>query len=146
MFSPSFDRSSRLLFALLLGFLPILGGTGCDSAVKSGFSSVSAGMTEAEVRGLLGDPSVVVPGETGTGGAKLTGPRWQYGDNLSTITTAATFPRTVPDRVWVVWFDVDGRVASWREPLLEARSSVESVPSQDGRSTIFTSPTPPRDR
>ena len=142
----SFGRNHRLSLALLVGILLATGGVGCDSAVKMGFPSVSTGMTEDEVRGLLGDPSVVVPGETGQGGARLTGPRWQYGDNLSTITTAAAFPRTVPDRVWVVWFDVDGRVVSWREPLLEARSSVESAPGGDGRSAIFTSPTPPRNR
>ena len=142
----SLRRFSKLSLVLLFGLLLATGGMGCDSAVKSGFSSVSTGMTQDEVRGLLGDPSVVIPGETGEGGVSLTGPRWQYGDNLSTITTAAAFPRTVPDRVWVVWFDVDGRVVSWREPLLEARSSVESAPGEDGRSAIFTSPTPPRDR
>ena len=142
----SLGRFSPLSFVLLFGLLLATGGTGCDSTVKRGFPSVSAGMTQDEVRGLLGDPSVVIPGETGEGGARITGPRWQYGDNLSTITTAAAFPRTVPDRVWVVWFDIDGRVLTWRQPLLEARSSVESTPGVDGRSTIFTSPTPPRDR
>ena len=103
-------------------------------------------MTADEVRGLLGEPSVVVPGETGEGGARITGPRWQYGDNLSTIATAATFPRTVPDRVWVVWFDVDGRVMSRREPLWEAGSSVESAADVEGRSPIFSSPIPARNR
>ncbi|MBC04571.1 MAG: hypothetical protein CMJ34_14900 [Phycisphaerae bacterium] len=145
--SCSFPRrfaSSSLV--LLLGLLLATVGAGCDSSLKQGFRSVSTGMTADEVRGLLGEPSVVVPGETGEGGARITGPRWQYGDNLSTIATAATFPRTVPDRVWVVWFDVDGRVMSRREPLWEAGSSVESAADVEGRSPIFSSPIPARNR
>ena len=139
-------RSSSRSLILLFGLFLAIGAVGCHSTVKAGFPALSAGMTEDEVRSLLGDPSVVVPGETGDGRVKITGPRWQYGDNLSTITTAAAFPRTIPDRVWVVWFDLDGRVVSWREPLLQASSSVESAPAADGRSAIFTSPMPSRNR
>ena len=141
--SSTAHRPSRFLALVLLA---LFGLGGCDSQVRSGFPSMAAGLTEDEVRLLLGDPSVVVPGETGGEGVRISGPRWQYGDNLSTITTAATFPRTVPDRVWVVWFGVDGRVLTWREPLFDSPSSLESAPGEGGRSTMFTSPTPPRDR
>ncbi|MCP4833264.1 MAG: outer membrane protein assembly factor BamE [Phycisphaera sp.] len=131
---------------LLVVLLSLAGVVGCDSQVRSGFPAMATGLSQDEVRALLGDPSMVIPGETGGEGVRISGPRWQYGDNLSTITTAAAFPRTVPDRVWVVWFDVDGRVSTWREPLFDSPSSVESAPGVDGRSTMFTSPTPPRDR
>ena len=140
----SLRRFSKLSLVLLFGLLLATGGMGCDSAVKSGFSSVSTGMTQDEVRGLLGDPSVVIPGETGEGGAILTGPRWQYGDNLSTITTAAAFPQTVPDRVWVVWFDADGLVRRTRRPVavLEVGESDAAAPD----TPLFPPVMPPRNR
>ena len=104
MSSPVAGRFRPSSLILLFGLLLAVGNVGCESTVKSGFSQVSTGMTEEEVRGLLGDPSVVVPGETGDGGARITGPRWQYGDNLSTITTAATFPRTTFARFDIIPF------------------------------------------
>lgn len=43
--------------------------------------------------------------------------RWQYGDTISTRATGAFFPEIAPNRVWVVFFDTDGRVTEFREPL-----------------------------
>lgn len=136
--------STRTL--LCLAMVPVLLGA-CTAKIRASFDDLRPGMTESEVRGLLGDPSVVVPGETGEDGAVISGPRWQYGDNLSTITTAAAFPRTVPDRVWVVWFDPSGRVADWRRPIPGASSSVEpAAESPSGSTPVFVSPAPPRGR
>lgn len=81
---------------------------GCASQARERFAELRPGLTQPEVEALIGRPSVVIPAEVSEDGTVLVGPRWQYGDNLSTITTAATFPRTVPDRVWVVWFDPQG--------------------------------------
>lgn len=132
--------------SLLLALVILLLQSGCGSKARSGFDSMRAGMTEAQVRELLGEPSVVVPGEAGEDGAVISGPRWQYGDNLSTITTAAVFPRTVPQRVWVVWFGTNGEVLTWRTPVLDAASSVESSTDGGGGTPLFVSPAPSRDR
>lgn len=134
--------SARSVFIVVILLLQ----AGCGSRARSGFESMQAGMTETQVKELLGEPSVVVPGETGEDGARISGPRWQYGDNLSTITTAAVFPRTVPERVWVVWFGTNGEVLTWRSPVPEATSSVESSGDGGGGTPLFVSPARSRDR
>ncbi len=118
--------------------------SGCSPPHESGFGLLQSGMSETQVRELLGSPSVVVPAETGDDGAVIAGPRWQYGDTLSTMTTAATFPATVPDRVWVVWFDAEGRVMTWRPPL--DRTEEAEVAGGSGRTPLFADPAPPRNR
>ena len=133
-------------FLFVVGLLSSVVLAGCTSGVRAGFDSIQTGMTEVQVRELLGTPSVVIPGETGEDGSSISGPRWQYGDNLSTITTAAVFPRTVPERVWVVWFGLDGRVLTWRAPIPEATSSVESSGDGGGGTPLFVSPAPSRGR
>ena len=130
--------SSWLVLLVLTG--------GCASRLERGFPELEAGLTGPEVEALLGPPSVVVPGAVDDGGEQVQGPRWQYGDNLSTMTTAAAFPRTVPDRVWVIWFDLEGRVLSWRPPIESATSSVESRSSDPDDRVIFTPSAPPRER
>lgn len=134
----------RLLATVAFSLLGVLGG--CASGVRAHFQELRVGLTTTEVEALLGRPSIVIPPEVAEDGTVLAGPRWQYGDNLSTTTTAAAFPRTVPDRVWVVWFDPEERVSSWRPPIVEATSSVESSDDQPGRTPLFGSPTPPRNR
>ncbi|MAC18201.1 MAG: hypothetical protein CMJ23_00695 [Phycisphaerae bacterium] len=134
------------LRSLLVVIVILVLQPGCGSKARSGFDSLRAGMTEAQVRELLGEPSVVIPGEAGEDGAVISGPRWQYGDNLSTITTAAVFPRTVPQRVWAVWFGTNGEVLTWRAPILNAASSVESSTDDGGGTPLFVSPAPSRDR
>lgn len=133
-------------FLFVLSLLSSVALAGCGAGARAGFESIRAGMTEVEVRELLGKPSVVIPGETGEDGSSISGPRWQYGDNLSTITTAAVFPRTVPERVWVVWFGPGGRVLTWRAPIPEATSSVESSGDGGGGTPLFVSPAPSRGR
>lgn len=119
---------------------------GCASQARERFAELRPGLTQPEVEALIGRPSVVIPAEVSEDGTVLVGPRWQYGDNLSTITTAATFPRTVPDRVWVVWFDPQGHVSDWRAPIRSATSSVESSAESSGQTPLFESATPPRNR
>jgi hypothetical protein len=130
--------SPAALVALMLTLV------GCSPPHESGFGLLQSGMSETEVRELLGSPSVVVPAETGDDGAVIAGPRWQYGDTLSTMTTAATFPATVPDRVWVVWFDADGRVLTWRPPV--DRGDEVDAAGESGRTPLFADPAPPRNR
>ncbi len=140
------ELHARSLSAATTVLACLLALSGCASQVREHFSELRVGLTPSEVEALLGRPSIVIPPEVAEDGTVLTGPRWQYGDNLSTTTTAAAFPRTVPDRVWVVWFDPEGRVSSWRPPIVEATSSVESSDDQSGRTPLFDSPTPPRNR
>ena len=121
-------------------------GSGCSTPTSGGFASLSTGMTSEEVRGLLGEPSVRVPAERLGDEETIAGPRWQYGDNLSSVVTAATYPRTVPDDVWIVWFDPDGRVICWREPLGGDPRSRPGTVGAGGRSSIFPDRIYPRER
>ena len=120
----SLGRFSPLSLVLLSGLLLATGGTGCDSTVKRGFSSVSTGMTQDEVRGLLGDPSVVVPGETGKGGAKITGPRWQYGDNLSTISPFPFKVYSVLLKVFSFLYKMRNEITLPQHDLVTPRSGI----------------------
>lgn len=130
--------------SILLAAIVLLAAVGCGSPGTATFDALAAGMTEDDVRDLLGDPTVVVPARLDEDGTPLGGPRWQYGDTLSTVTTAAAFPDTVPDRVWVVWFDAEGRVMTWRAPVVEDRGA-DAAGHSDGE-PIFADPAPPRNR
>ncbi len=127
---------------LVLGLLVSL--VGCGSPGTAQFEALATGMSEEEVRGLLGDPTVVVPARFDEDGVAIGGPRWQYGDTLSTMTTAAAFPDTIPDRVWVVWFDPEGRVMTWRSPVEEAMDAESSGASE--APPLFLDPAPARNR
>lgn len=89
----------------------------CEQQYRENWSRLQPGMTREQVESLLGEPSsriaarreglqIIVPFE-----------RWQYGDNLSTLATGALFPAEAPDRVWAVYFDDEGRVIDFREPI-----------------------------
>ena len=127
---------------LVLGLFASL--VGCGSPGTAQFEALSTGMSEEEVRGLLGDPTVVVPAPFDEDGVAIGGPRWQYGDTLSTMTTAAAFPDTIPDRVWVVWFDHEGRVMTWRSPIEEGVDPDASGISKE--TPLFVDPAPARNR
>ncbi|NCF41004.1 MAG: hypothetical protein GWP75_12905 [Planctomycetia bacterium] len=117
---------------------------GCSMPRESRFDAIRSGWTEADVRKSIGEPTVIVPGEIDEDGVTIDGPRWQYGDTLSTMTTAATFPRTIPDRVWVVWFDVDGLVRRTRRPVTVLEDGESEVAAPD--TPLFPPVMPPRNR
>ena len=108
------DRTSRALRSLLL--LVCLVVAGCNWPSQERWAQLSTGMTEPEVRSLLGDPSsrtrIPIEERERFGYAE----RWQYGDNLSSLATGAAFPDQPDQRVWVVFFDAAGTVVSMREP------------------------------
>ncbi|RPG15134.1 MAG: hypothetical protein CBB69_010275 [Phycisphaera sp. TMED9] len=119
--------------------------SGCMTQLQQGFDGVRPGMTPDEVRAELGDPSVRIPPRLDEHGARLDGGRWQYADNLSSLANAAAFPEFVPDRVWVVWFDVDGVVQGTRRPIRVEDGGDGSV-DQGGETPLFPSAAPPRSR
>ena len=110
---PSTFGITILLLAAMLMCIPA-----CSQRHEASFGGLKQGMTRDQVRELLGDPSTTFYAteelRAEAGGAYRE--RWQYGDNLSTRATGAVFPESAPDRVWVVEFDEDGRVASFRPP------------------------------
>lgn len=134
---------SLVVRASLVGW-SLLAAAGCSIPAESRFDAIRPGWTEADVRKAVGEPTVVVPGEMDEDGVTIDGPRWQYGDTLSTMTTAATFPRTVPDRVWVVWFDLEGLVRRTRRPITATGGG---EPDADTPETpLFPPVMPPRNR
>ena len=118
------------------GMLLVVVAVGCAPQYRTNFPQVKAGMEESQVREILGAPSVIVPAQRDPEGALIQGPRWQYGDNLSTWTTSAVFPDAEPDRVWIVRFDQDGRVISTRAPEWLDHPEADQ-PSQPVRRDIF---------
>jgi SmpA / OmlA family len=87
--------------------------TGCATQCQENFSLLKPGMSKAQVEDLLGKPSSrwpsQRPGEEGT-------EHWQYGDNLSSLTTTGVFKEPDSSRVFVVWFDANGNLTSYSEP------------------------------
>lgn len=119
--------------------------SGCMTQVQKGFDGVLPGMTSEEVQTELGEPSVRIPPRLDEQGAVIDGGRWQYADNLSSLTNAAAFPEYVPDRVWVVWFDVDGRVQRTRRPIRVEEGGGEQD-GEGGRTPLFPPTVPSRSR
>ena len=136
----------QTLRGILVGVISGLLLVACSTLHESGFADLRPGMSESEVRALLGEPSVVVPGMRDDEGELLTGPRWQYGDNLSTLATARAFPGTVPARVWAVTFGVDGRVIGFRAPVRADVSGRPVVEGQPVPQSTTPSAIPPRNR
>jgi hypothetical protein len=118
---------------------------GCMTQVQKGFDDVHIGMTQEEVRSELGEPSVRIPPRLDEEGSLLDGGRWQYADNLSSLTNAAAFPEFVPDRVWVVWFDVEGTVQRTRRPI-RVEAGTEEGGGETGGTPLFPPSVPPRGR
>ena len=118
--SPLHDAScvtrSVLLF-LLMGLMAAL--QSCSNQHIDGFHQAEKGMSKAQIRDLLGEPSSIYF-DTEEQKMEVGGhwpERWQYGDTLSTQATGALFPENAPDRVWVIYFDSDGTVSSMRPPV-----------------------------
>ncbi|MCH2162134.1 MAG: outer membrane protein assembly factor BamE [Phycisphaerales bacterium] len=132
-----------LVGVILVGFASI---AGCAVRYETGFADLRQGMTEADVRELLGDPSVVVPGMRDEEGVLITGPRWQYGDNLSTLATAKAFPGTVPARVWAVSFDLQGQVSGFRPPVRVEAGGQSVLGDRSMEPAILPPATPSRER
>jgi outer membrane protein assembly factor BamE (lipoprotein component of BamABCDE complex) len=86
---------------------------GCAAQCQEHFASIREGMDREQVQAILGKPSSKWPGERpGEEGTE----RWQYGDNLSSLATSGVFRDADTSRVYVIWFDKDGKVASFSEP------------------------------
>lgn len=91
--------------------------TGCQIPQAGQFEQLHKGMSEAEVVALLGEPSSRTAPQLNKNGQVVGQASWQYGDNLSTMSTNAMFKDQPPsDRVWVVFFDSDGKTTSWQKP------------------------------
>lgn len=96
---------------------------GCNRPTSEQFDLVRAGMTQEEVRDLLGTPSsqrAIAPDDQPLVGYAE---RWQYGDNLSSLATDALFPDVPDERVFAVFFDAQGRVLEARQPVSPGRGA-----------------------
>lgn len=94
----------------------------CQIPAAGKFEQLQKGMDEAAVTALLGTPSSRTPAVMNKNGQVDAPASWQYGDNLSTIATGAMFKDQPPsDRVWVVYFDADGKTTSWQKPSWDQR-------------------------
>jgi len=89
----------------------------CEAQHETNWSHLQQGMSKDEVTQLLGEPSSRVDARRQGNDIVVAFDRWQYGDNLSTIATGVVFPGEAPDRVWAVYFDEDGRVIDFRQPI-----------------------------
>ena len=124
MFSPLHDdfcTTRPLLLALLMSLIAAL--SSCSSQHIEGFHQAEKGMSKAQIRDLLGEPSSIY---FDTDDQKMDAgghwpERWQYGDTLSTRATSALFPENAPDRVWVIYFDDQGTVTGTRTPQPDMR-------------------------
>ena len=93
---------------------------GCEAPrYETNWNRMHAGMTRAEVEGMLGQPSsTYVPPPADPNADRRRSPargeRWQYGDTLSSFGTRAMFPDEADERAWCVFFGPDGTVNGFR--------------------------------
>jgi hypothetical protein len=101
-----------LFLPLLLLFL-----LGCGSPrFASNWSDLESGLTRSEVLELLGEPSSRVRLEQP--GGRVARERWQYGDDSTSATSPMGLGIAPPVDVFVVTFGANGKVASYRRPLV----------------------------
>ena len=87
---------------------------------RTQFAGLRTGMDKAQVVALLGEPSSRYEAIEASASGPAREERWQFGDNLSSLATSATFAdQDAPANVWVVYFGPDGRVSRWRPPEWE---------------------------
>ncbi len=115
--------------------MPLLLGA-CSTGKIDRFDSISVGMTQQEVRGVLGAPSSTFSREVNATGTVLRLERWQYGDTPGTFATGVFFSEHPSSRVWAVCFDEDGKVVEIVEPDWSETPSPNLAPN----------PIPPRNQ
>lgn len=101
----------RATFAVIVLLL-----ASCNRPTVERFGAVQPGMTKDEVTAILGAPSSTqrLPESMAAQAGYVD--RWHYGDSLSSLASNAISPDAADDRVFVVFFDAEGRVVRVREP------------------------------
>lgn len=103
-----------MVHASLIAAIAAVGACGPSRAQ---FAGLKAGMDKAQVVALLGEPSSRYEAIPASPNGQAREERWQFGDNLSSLATSASFAdQDAPENVWVVYFGPDGRVSRWRAP------------------------------
>ena len=115
-------RSYALISFLIPMLLALSVAFGCQRQSQPGFDQVEPGMSREQVRAILGNPSSTYDREVNPEGTLVRIERWQYGDNLSTLTTGVFFSDMPSDHVWTVFFDDEGCVVGIQEPDRNSRS------------------------
>jgi hypothetical protein len=102
------------------------------NANLSGWTKLEEGMTKDQVISLLGDSwAKSGPGSFTLGGTTNTTPeRWEYNWKIGLGLFGQVHPKA-----YVVYFDQDGKLSSWREPIetnedqnTESRTTPRTVP------------------
>lgn len=107
----------RVTLAVAIGAIAALHACGPS---RTQFAGLRTGMDKAQVVALLGEPSSRYPAIAASQDGPAREERWQFGDNLSSLATSATFAdQDAPENVWVVYFGPDGTVSHWRPPEWE---------------------------
>jgi hypothetical protein len=107
-----FFGAARMLTALLPLVL-----LGCGTPpYASSWDELRPGMTRSDVVDLIGEPSSRVRLEQP--GGRVARERWQYGDDSTSVTSPTGLGLAAPEDVFVVTFGADGRVSSFRRPLV----------------------------
>jgi outer membrane protein assembly factor BamE (lipoprotein component of BamABCDE complex) len=92
----------------------------------AGWQQLEIGMTESQVEEVLGKPDSKLGRSTFTlGGEETTTPQtWEYDWTIGLSLVGNTHPKS-----YLVRFDSDGKLASWREPI--DQQDPQSNPEQD---------------
>ncbi len=92
----------------------VIASLSCESVYQENWGRLKPGMTKEQVEELLGSPSSHYEPRSEDGRVIIAQERWQYGDNLSSLATGAMFPSEAHPRAWVVYFNEQGQVTSFR--------------------------------
>lgn len=114
----------KIVISLLL-----LMATACSTEKIDRFAEIHKGMTQEEVRSILGSPSSTFSREVDERGRIVRIQRWQYGDTPGTFATGALFSEHPSHRVWAIYFDAEGKVQDVEEPKWTQEPPPRAVPS-----------------